>query len=210
MYMPLLPVTTVPSLPLFQPWQTSNWQREEKEGEDTKFRMIFYPLISSIFSKPKWCEIQRQPHSFTEGWSHRKSGMAEAEPLSLRRGGYRAAFPAQGQPNPSKSLAGWLCSLSSSQSPASASLATCLPLGRTRGGIWGSKRAMALGKCCSREPLSTHFLLKWKAVFSRPLISEAKWRTSHLSQGISLHFSSDFNKNLDDKNIQSSVSNLES
>lgn len=136
------------------------------------------------------------------------SGMAEAE-KRWARGGYRAAFPAQGQSNPSKSLAGWLCSLSSSQSPASGPLAMCLPLGRTTARIWGSKKALALGKCCSQEPHSTHFLLKWKAVFSRPLVSEAKWRTSHLSQGIPLHFSSDFNKNLDDKSMQSSASNLE-
>lgn len=45
MYAPLLPVTTVPPLPLFQPWQTSNWQEEEKEGEETQFRMIRHFII---------------------------------------------------------------------------------------------------------------------------------------------------------------------
>lgn len=79
------------------------------------------------------------------------------------RGGYRAAFPAQGQSNPSKSLAGWLCSLSSSQSPASGSLAMCLPLGRTRGRIWGSKKSPGIGKMLLPRTSFNSFSLKMKS-----------------------------------------------
>lgn len=128
----------------------------------------------------------------------------------MRRNGQEVGTEQLSQPKVSPVTArAWQddCAL---QSPASGSLAMCLPLGRTRGRIWGGKNAMALEKCCSQEPHPAHFLLKWKAVFSRPLVSEAKWRTSHSSQGIPLHFSSDFNKNLDDNSMQSSASNSES
>lgn len=140
--------------------------RKRGERKPIQNDYVFYPLTLSIFSKPKWCEILRPPQLHRglkpQNTWHGRSWTPQPE-RRWARSGYRAALPAQGQSNPSKSLAEWLCSPSSSQSPASGSLATCLPLGRTKRKDMRWQKNHGIGKMLLPRTSFSSFSLKMKS-----------------------------------------------